>query len=230
MSMAPRLSTVNAGDDAERADGARARPPLEERTAVATSREEELKLLFTEARTHSAWLDRPVEDALLQRVYELVRVGPTGGNTQPMRVVFVKSREAKEKLRPVLKPGNVDKTMGAPVTAIIAFDARFYEKLSQLFPARPEMRDQIAAIPDGPRERMAVQSATLQAGYLILAARALGLDCGPMAGFDPDQTDAAFFPGETWRSLLLVNLGYGDPGKLHPRNPRLAFEEACRIE
>jgi 3-hydroxypropanoate dehydrogenase len=196
---------------------------------LATSRDEELKLLFTEARTHSAWLDRPVDDALLRRLYDLTRMGPTGGNSHPMRVVFVKSHEAKERLRPALRPGNVDKTMAAPATAIIAFDTRFYDKLPQLFPARPEMKDQLAAIPDGVRERMAIQSATLTAGYLILAARALGLDCGPMGGFDPAVIDAAFFPGETWRSLLLVNLGYGDPDKLPPRNPRLAFDEACRI-
>ena len=196
---------------------------------MATSREEELKLLFNDARTHSAWLDRPVDDALLHRLYELVRMGPTGGNTQPMRLVFVKSREAKEKLRPALRPGNVDKTMAAPVTAIIAFDTLFFEKIPQLFPARPEMRDHMAAIPEETRNRMAVQSATLQAGYLILAARALGLDCGPMAGFDPELTDAAFFAGTSWKAMLLINLGYGDPAALHPRLPRLAFDEAGRI-
>ena len=196
---------------------------------MATSREEELKLLFNDARTHSAWLDRPVDDALLHRLYELVRMGPTGGNTQPMRLVFVKSREAKEKLRPALRPGNVDKTMAAPVTAIIAFDTLFFEKIPQLFPARPEMRDHMAAIPEETRNRMAVQSATLQAGYLILAARALGLDCGPMAGFEPELTDAAFFAGTAWKSLLLVNLGYGDPTALHPRLPRLPFDEVGRI-
>jgi 3-hydroxypropanoate dehydrogenase len=146
-----------------------------------------------------------------------------------MRLVFVKSREAKEKLRPALRPGNVDKTMAAPVTAVIAFDRLFFEKIPQLFPARAEMRDQVAAIPEATRDRMAEQSATLQAGYLILAARALGLDCGPMAGFDPELTDAAFFAGTAWKSLLLVNLGYGDPTALHPRLPRLAFDEVGRI-
>ncbi|APR81953.1 Nitroreductase [Minicystis rosea] len=188
-----------------------------------------MKLLFTEARTHNAWLDRPVEDALLHRLHELVRMGPTGANTQPLRVVFVKSREAKERLRPTLKPLNVDKTMGAPVTAILAYDARFYDKIPQLFPARPEMKDQIAGLPEAVRTPMAVQSATLQAGYLILAARALGLDCGPMAGFDAAAVDAAFFADQDWKTLLLVNLGHGDPEKLFPRNPRLSFEEACRI-
>jgi 3-hydroxypropanoate dehydrogenase len=197
---------------------------------VTTSREEELKLLFTEARTHSAWLDRPVPDDLLERLYALVRMGPSGGNAQPLRVVFVKSREAKERLRPALSPGNVDKTMNAPVTAIVAFDTRFYDKLPQLFPARPEMRDNIANLPEAQRERLGTTSALLQAGYLILAARALGLDCGPMGGFDPAKVDAAFLSESGWRSLLLVNLGYGDRDKLHPRLPRLSFEEACRVE
>jgi 3-hydroxypropanoate dehydrogenase len=206
------------------------RRAAEERTNVTTSRDEEIELLFTGARTHSAWLDRPVEDDLLHRLHALVRMGPTGGNAEPLRVVFVKSREAKERLRPVLAPGNVDKTMSAPATAIVAYDARYYDKLPQLFPARPEMRDHIAAMPEATRDRMGTVSALLQAGYLILAARALGLDCGPMGGFDPAKADAAFFPDGAWRSLLLVNLGYGDRDKLFPRLPRLSFEEACRIE
>ena len=197
---------------------------------MTTSREEELELLFTEARTHSVWLDRPVPDDLLERLYALVRMGPTGGNAQPMRVVFVKSREAKERLRPALMPGNVDKTMSAPVTAIIAFDTRYYDKLPQLAPARPDARDRIAGMPEALRDRLGTHSGLLQAGYLILAARALGLDCGPMGGFDPAKVDAAFFPDGGWRSLLLVNLGYGDRDKLLPRMPRLSFEEACRIE
>lgn len=197
---------------------------------MTTSREEEIELLFTAARTHSAWLDRPVPNDLLERLYALVRMGPTGGNAQPLRVVFVKSPEARERLRPALMPGNVDKTMSAPVTAIIAFDARYYDKLPQLFPARPEMRDHIAGMPEALRERLGTHSALLQAGYLILAARALGLDCGPMGGFDPAVVDGAFFPDGGWRSLLLVNLGYGDRDKLFPRLPRLSFEEACRVE
>ncbi|MFT3767089.1 MAG: malonic semialdehyde reductase [Minicystis sp.] len=197
---------------------------------MTTSRDEEIALLFTEARTHGAWLDQPVPDDVLERLYALVRMGPTGGNAQPLRVVFVKSREAKERLRPALMPGNVDKTMGAPVTAIVAYDARYYDKLPQLFPARAEMRDHIAGMPEAQRDRLGTTSALLQAGYLILAARALGLDCGPMGGFDPAQVDATFFPDGGWRSLLLVNLGYGDRAKLFPRLPRLPFEEACRVE
>jgi 3-hydroxypropanoate dehydrogenase len=197
---------------------------------VTTARDEELALLFTDARTHNVWLDRAVDDGLLRRVYELARMAPTGGNSSPMRVVFVKSAAAKEKLRPTLSPMNVDKTMSAPATAIIARDTVFYDKLPKLFPARPEMRDAMASRPADVLERMASQSATLQAGYLILAARALGLDCGPMAGFDPAKVDAAFFPDGAWKALLLVNLGYGDREKLFPRNPRLDFDEACRIE
>ena len=198
--------------------------------ALPSVREEDLARLFLEPRTHGAWLDRPVDDALLRRAYELARMGPTGGNTQPMRIVFVKSAEAKERLLPALFPLNVEKTRAAPVTAIVAYDTEFYEKMPKLFPARPELRDSIAQRPTELRERQAYQSATLQAGYLILAARALGLDCGPMGGFDVAKVDSAFFPDGKWKSTLLVNLGYGDPAKLFPRNPRLDFDEACRIE
>jgi 3-hydroxypropanoate dehydrogenase len=194
------------------------------------ARNEEIAILFTEARTHSAWLDRPLDDALLHRLYDLAKMGPTGGNAHPMRVVFVKSPAAKERLRPALAPMNVDKTMSAPATAIIAFDTEFYEKMPKLFPARPEMRDNLASRPVEVRERMAYQGATLSAGYLILAARALGLDCGPMGGFDTGKVDAAFFAHGKWKSTLLINVGYGVREKLFPRNPRLSFEEACRIE
>jgi 3-hydroxypropanoate dehydrogenase len=189
----------------------------------------DLNILFLEARTHSAWLDQPVPDALLKKVYETARMAPTAGNTQPMRVLFVKSAEAKERLRPTLSPGNVDKTMAAPATAIVAYDVEFYEKMPKLFPAR-DMRTGLAAMPVEKRDRMAFQSSTLGGAYLILAARALGLDCGPMGGFDNAKVDAAFFPDGKWRSNFLVNLGYGDRSKLFPRNPRLDFEEACRIE
>jgi len=190
---------------------------------------EALAALFT-ARTHGAFLDRPVDEAALRRLYELTRLGPTGGNTNPLRIVFVKSAAARERLRPALSPGNVDKTMKAPVTTILAWDTRFHERMPQLFPARPQMGESLAALPEAKRERMATQSANLSAGYFILAARSLGLDCGPMGGFDADKVDAAFLEGTGWRSLLLVNLGYGDATALHPRLPRLSFEEACRIE
>jgi 3-hydroxypropanoate dehydrogenase len=197
---------------------------------MAIAREEEIALLFSDARTHNVWLDRAVDETLLRRLYELARLPPTGGNTQPARIVFVKSHAAKEKLKPALFPGNLDKTMAAPVTAIIAVDTEYYEKLPRLSPQRPEARDYIAALPAPVRERLGFQSTTLQAGYLILAARALGLDCGPMGGFDAAKVDAAFFPDGKWQATLLINLGYGDRDKLFPRNPRLDFDEACRIE
>ncbi len=188
-----------------------------------------LDQLFLAARTHNAWLDKPVTDDILRQLYELTRMAPTAGNSQPLRIVFVKSREAKERLKPTLSPGNVDKTMNAPVTAIIAYDTEFYEKMPQLFPSR-DMKSGILAKPAEAREEMAFMNSSLQGGYLILAARALGLDCGPMGGFDNAKVDAAFFPDGKWKSNFLVNLGYGDPEKLYPRNPRLDFSEACRIE
>lgn len=189
----------------------------------------DLNLLFLEARTHNGWLDKPVEDALLRRIYEVARMAPTTANTQPMRVVFVKSPEAKERLRPAIAAGNLAKTMSAPVTAIIAHDLEFYEKLPRLMP-HVDARSWFAGAPKERNERVAFQSGTLQGAYLLITARALGLDCGPMAGFDNAKVDAEFFPDGKWRSNFLMNLGYGDPAKVHPRNPRLDFEEACRIE
>lgn len=189
-----------------------------------------LDLLFLEARTHYGWLDRPVDDALLRRLYDLARMAPTSTNSQPMRVVFVKSREAKERLLPALAPGNVDKTKAAPVTAIVAYDTAFHELMPKLVPARPELREAFAQMPDAVRERIGYHGGTLQGAYLLLAARSLGLDCGPMGGFDAAKVDATFFPDGRWKSSFLLNLGYGDPAKLQPRNPRLSFDEACRIE
>ena len=189
-----------------------------------------LHQLFLDARTHNGWLPQPVEDATLRRLYDILKMAPTSANTQPVRIVFVKSAEAKERLRPCMAAGNVDKTMAAPATAIVAIDWQFHDKMPKLFPARPQMRDSMAAMPDAARETFLMQNGSLQAAYLILAARALGLDCGPMGGFDKAKVDAAFFEGTSWRSILVVNLGHGDPQKLYPRNPRLDFEEACRIE
>ncbi|HVK63967.1 MAG TPA: malonic semialdehyde reductase [Polyangium sp.] len=189
-----------------------------------------LQQIFGEARTHNGWLSEPVDDATLRSLYEALRLGPTAANSVPARIVFVKSPEAKERLRPCLAPLNVEKTMSAPATAIIAYDTRFHEKMPKLFPARPTMGEALAAMPPEQRDFFLLQNASLQAGYLILAARALGLDCGPMAGFDRDKIDAAFFADLPWKSILLVNLGHGDPTKLYPRNPRLDFDEACRIE
>ncbi len=194
------------------------------------AREEELALLFTAARTHFAWLPDPVHDDLLRRVYDLARWAPTGSNAQPLRVVFAKSAEAKERLRPALAPMNVEKVMTAPATAILAYDARWYDQMPKLVPFREGVREQLLALPDARRDYLGSTNAVLQAGYFILAARACGLDCGPIGGFDPAKVDAAFFPDGAWRTILpIVNLGHGDPQKTMPRMPRLDFDFACRI-
>lgn len=190
--------------------------------------DEGLDLIFRKARTHSAWLDRPVDDALLRRVYDLARMGPTSANMCPMRVVFVKSPAAKERLKPALDPGNVAKTMAAPVTAVIAMDIHFYEHLPKLFP-HADAKSWFKDLPDNVLESIALRNSSLQGAYFMLAARALGLDCGPMSGFNNAKVDAEFFAGTRVKSNFLCNLGYGDAGKLHPRSPRLEFEEACRI-
>jgi 3-hydroxypropanoate dehydrogenase len=186
-------------------------------------------LVFTEARTHYAWTSAPVPDEQLHQLFELLRWPPTGANAQPLRIVFVRDAEAKERLRPALAPMNVEKAMTAPVTAILAYDVSWYEKLGRLAPSNPGMRDRIAATPPEERDRLATTNALLQAGYLILAARSIGLDCGPMGGFDRAKVDEAFFADGAWRSLLLVNLGHGDPARVFPRQPRLDFADACRI-
>lgn len=203
--------------------------------------DEALDILFCEARTHNAWLKRPVSDEMLLRLYDLVKWGPTSANCCPLRVLFLRTAEAKERLRPALIPGNVNKTMAAPVTAILAYDELFYEKLPLLFPHNPGMRDLFANSPELAKVT-AFRNGTLQGGYFILAARSLGLDCGPMSGFDNAKVDDEFFRTPTDRdaaaqvmpacrvkSNFLCNLGYGDPAGLHPRGPRLAFEEACRL-
>jgi len=184
-----------------------------------------LASLFHEARTHSAWLDKPVPDALLHELYDLVRLGPTAVNSCPARFVFVRTPAGKQKLAPCLSKGNLDKTMAAPVTVIVAYDEDFPETLPELFPhadARSWYAGQPALISEN-----ALRNSSLQAGYLILAARALGLDTGPMSGFDAKALDEAFFAGTTWKSNLLINLGYGDASKLRDRLPRLPFERAC---
>jgi 3-hydroxypropanoate dehydrogenase len=190
---------------------------------------EGLDLIFRNARTHNVWLDRPVEDALLKQVYDLARMGPTSANMCPMRIIFVKSREAKERLKPALDPGNVDKTMKAPVTAIIGMDIHFYEKLPKLFP-HADARSWFKDLPENVLEYTALRNSSLQGAYFMLAARALGLDCGPMSGFDNAKVDAAFFAGTTVKSNFLCNIGHGDASKLHPRSPRLSFEEACEVK
>jgi len=191
--------------------------------------DEALDVILRNARTHSHWLPQPVDDALLKEVYDLAKMGPTSANTCPMRIVFVKSKEAKEKLKPCLDEGNVNKTMKAPVTAIIAMDIHFYEKLPTLYP-QADAKSWFKDLPESALEYTALRNSSLQGAYFILAARAKGLDCGPMSGFNNQKLDEAFFKGTTVKSNFLCNLGYGDPGKLHPRNPRPSFGEACRIE
>jgi len=186
-----------------------------------------LATLFTEARTHNGWTGAPVTDAEIARIYELTRMGPTSANCSPARFVFVKTAEGKEKLRPSLSSGNLEKTMSAPVVVIAAYDTAFYDKLPELFPHA----DAKAWFTSSPAlaEETAFRNATLQAGYLILAARSIGLDTGPMSGFDKPKVDEAFFAGTTWKSNFLINLGHGDASKLFGRLPRLPFDEACKI-
>lgn len=186
-----------------------------------------LDILFREARTHNAWEDRPVGEDLLRAIWDLVKWGPTSANCEPARIVIVVSEEAKERLRPCLMEGNVDKTMSAPATAIIGHDLAFYDKLPELFPhtdARSWFVGHDALI-----EETAFRNGTLQGAYFMLAARTLGLDCGPMSGFDKDMVDREFFAGTTVRSNFLCNVGYGDPAGLFPRSPRLSFEDACQV-
>jgi 3-hydroxypropanoate dehydrogenase len=186
-----------------------------------------LSILFHDARTHSAWQDRPVSEDVLRAAWDLAKMGPTSANCSPARIVFVVSREAKEKLKPALSEGNVAKTMAAPATAIFGYDLAFYERLPELFP-HTDARSWFAG-KDKLIETTAFRNGTLQSGYFILAARALGLDCGPMSGFENAKVDEAFFVGTTIRSNFLCNIGYGDASKLRPRNKRLSFDEACRI-
>jgi len=189
--------------------------------------EDALDQLFREARTHSTWLPEPVPVELLRKAYELARLGPTSANGSPARFVFLTTPGAKARLKPALAPGNVDKTMAAPVTVIIAWDTEFHENLPRLFP-HADVRSYFVG--NKPLiEENAFRNSSLQAAYFILAARALGLDCGPMSGFDADKLNAEFFPDAKWKVNLICNLGYGDPSKLHPRNPRLNFEEASVI-
>ena len=183
--------------------------------------------LFTEARTQNGYLDKPVSDAQLQQLYELLKWGPTAANSNPARFIFVRSAEAKAKLLGCVSAGNVEKVTEAPVTVIVGMDKEFYEKLPQLFPhadARSWFVGNQANI-----DATAFRNSSLQGGYLILAARALGLDCGPMSGFDAAKTDAAFWAGTAVKTNFLCTLGHGNPAKVFGRNPRLPFEEACSL-
>ena len=186
-----------------------------------------LAAIFRDAHTHNGFTDTPVTDAMLRAVYDLMKWGPTTGNSSPARFVFVRSREAKEKLRPALDEGNRAKTMAAPVTVIVAHDSEFYEQLPKLFP-HTDARSWFAGKP-AKIEVTALRNGSLQGAYFIIAARALGLDCGPMSGFNNAMVDAAFFADGKWKSNFLCNLGYGDPASVRPRNPRLDFDFACRI-
>lgn len=190
--------------------------------------EEAFDVLFRKARSHSHWLAKPVDDALLHQVYDLAKWGPTAANSCPMRIVFVKSPAAKEKLKTALDKGNIEKSMSAPVVAIIGQDLEFYEKLPKLFPhtdAKSWFADNAELI-----KTSAFRNSSLQGAYFMLAARACGLDCGPMSGFNNAKVDEIFFAGTAVKSNFICALGYGDASKLFPRNPRLDFEEACRID
>ena len=204
--------------------------------------DEALDQLFRNARTHSDWLPRPVSDDTLRQLYELMKWGPTSVNCCPARILFLRSAQAKQRLLPALSPGNVEKTMSAPVTAIIGYDGRFYQQLPKLFPHK----DARAWFVDTPElaEVTARRNSSLQGAYLMLAARSLGLDCGPMSGFDQAKVDHEFFPREHGmrddlqeeyfadshvKTNFLCNLGYGNPEKLFPRSPRLDFDEACKL-
>lgn len=198
-----------------------------ERTAPKPLDDEGLDLIFRAARTHNGFLATPVSDDMLRAVYDLFKWGPTSVNSSPARVVFVRSKEGKELLAPALSQGNLAKTLAAPVTAIVAHDTRFVEQLPKLAPAIPSAPSWFAD--EEVAKVTAFRNGTLQGAYLIVAARALGLAAGPMSGFDNAKLDAAFFPDGRYRSNFLVNLGYGDPARVHPRAPRLDFDEACSI-
>ena len=188
-----------------------------------------LDLLFKTARTYTAWLEKPVDAGILKQVYDLAKMAPTSANNQPMHITFVSSKEAKEKLKACLDAGNVEKTMSAPTTAIVAYDEKFQDQLHRWW---PHNADKMKALYDSNPQLAhdtAFRNGSLQGAYFILAARALGLDCGPMSGFNNAKVDEAFFTGTSLKSNFLINLGYGDASKLHPRGPRPSFDEYCRI-
>ncbi|MBU6381644.1 MAG: malonic semialdehyde reductase [Betaproteobacteria bacterium] len=191
---------------------------------------EALDCLFRQARTANGWLDKPVSDQQIHELYELMKWAPTSANSQPARFVFLRSSEAKERLRPALSPGNVDKTMAAPVVVIIAHDTAFHERLPEFFPHNPAFADMFRGEEKrAMREAFAFRNGSLQGAYLIMAARSIGLDCGPMSGFDQSKVDAIFFPDSQLRSNFLCNLGYGDPSKMMERLPRMPIEQACQF-
>jgi 3-hydroxypropanoate dehydrogenase len=200
---------------------------LKERTVVHAVNDEALDTIFRNARTHNKWLDKPVSPTLLMAIYDLMRWGPTSANVSPARVVFVVAKEAKERLRLYLDAGNVKQTMAAPATAILGYDLDFARHLPKLYPQNPGAKDWFKD--PAFAEKTAFRNGTLQGAYFIIAARALGLDCGPMSGFDNEGVDREFFAGTATRSNFLCNVGYGDHAGAFARNPRLSFDEACRI-
>ncbi len=189
--------------------------------------EQAMKQLFTEARTHNGWLPEPVSDETLRKVYDLAKFGPTSANCCPLRIVFIKTKAAKERLKPTLMEGNIEKTMAAPVVALLAMDMKFYDHLPMLFP-HADAKSWFAGN-DALISETAMRNSSLQGAYFIMAARACGLDCGPMSGFDKAKADEAFFKGTPYKSNFLCNLGYGDKTKLFPRSPRFKFEDVCQI-
>ena len=185
-----------------------------------------LDALLLNARSHNQWTDRAVTDEQIHEIYEILKFGPTSANSSPARFLFLRTKEAKDRLAPALSGGNLEKTMSAPVVAIVAYDPRFYDKLPQLFPHNLEARSWFTSN-EGLAATTAFRYGTLQGGYLMMAARAIGLDTGPMSGFDNAKVDEIFLQDRGWRSNFLVNLGYGDPAGLFARSPRLSFDEAC---
>lgn len=186
-----------------------------------------LDQIFRRARTHRSWTDEPVSEIVLQAAYDLARMPPTSANCSPMRVLFLRSAAAKERLKPALSESNIEQTMKAPATAIVGFDLHFYDLLPRLYPAA-DARSWYAGKEELARAT-AFRNGSLQGAYFIIAARAVGLDCGPMSGFDNAKIDAEFFPDGRVKSNFLCNLGYGDGGRMRPRAPRLEFDEACKI-
>lgn len=215
-------------DETERQDKAAQEAVREVRRTIARADEDTMRLLLTEARTHYGWQDRDVSDETLRALYDIAKMGPTSMNQQPMRLVFLRSGEAKERLEPMLMEGNRKKTMSAPVVTIIGYDTEFYERLPEAFPPNPDAKS-IFEGNETLAQTNAFRNGTLQGAWFIIAARALGLDCGPMSGFDTSAVDEAFFSGTSVKTNFLCNLGYGDETKLFRRLPRFTFESVATI-
>jgi len=212
--------------DTEAADAQARTNAAELKSRIGAADPDTLALLFTEARTHYGWRDKPVKREQLKALYDIAKMGPTSMNQQPMRLVFVESQEAKTKLAPALMEPNRPKMMNAPVTAIVAYDSEFYEKMPEVYPLNPNARDMYANNPEMAAAN-AVRNGTLQGAYFIIAARAIGLDTGPMSGFDNAKVDELFFAGTSHKSNFLCNLGYADESKIFRRMPRLKFEDVA---